>query len=58
MIILILAGLGALPGLQQVDPLLADEGNYYTLASYSFLVGFSEPFTLNFVERFVTGAIV
>lgn len=59
LLILVLTGLEALPFLE-VPPdelVLDDPVRYYTLFSYSFLVGFSEPFTLN-IERFISGAVV
>jgi hypothetical protein len=59
LLILVLTGLDVLPFLE-VPPdefVLDDTGRYYTLFSYSFLVGFSEPFTLN-IERFISGAVV
>jgi hypothetical protein len=60
LLILVLAGLQTLPGIQ-VQPgqfLLDDQSNYYALVTYSFLVGFSEPFTLNFIERFLTPGVI
>lgn len=61
--ILVLAALGALPGVDSaVDPLLGpdDQGNYdnyYALVIYSFLVGLSEPNTLHITERLLTGQV-
>jgi hypothetical protein len=60
-LILVLAGLEVLPGVQIQPPdesLLDDPGNYYALITYSFLAGFSEPFTLNFIERFLTPGVM
>jgi hypothetical protein len=68
LLILVLAALGALPGVDTADPLLGTEGNpllgiqanydnYYALVIYSFLMGLSEPNTLHITERLLTGQV-
>jgi hypothetical protein len=68
LLILVLAALGALPGVDSAAPLLGTEGNpllgtqdnydnYYALIIYSFLLGLSEPNTLNITERLLTGQV-
>jgi hypothetical protein len=60
LLILVLAALDALPGVDQADPLLGTQGNYdnyYVLVIYSFLLGLSEPNTLNITERLLTGQV-
>jgi hypothetical protein len=62
LLILVLAALGVLPGVDSADPLLGpnaqgDYDNYYALVLYSFLVGLSEPNTLHITERLLTGQV-
>jgi hypothetical protein len=61
LLILVLAALDVLPGVDPADPLLGTQGNYdnyYALVLYSFLVGLSEPNTLHVAERLLTGGVV
>lgn len=62
LLILVLAALGVLPGVDSADSLLGpnaqgDYDNYYALVLYSFVAGLSEPNTLHITERLLTGQV-